>query len=597
MIQFILELFTSTEKAETMLANSIIEFIFVALFTIFVATIFIHIVLYFKVGKVRNYLKDTGRMEIEPLNEIKDDFNKRQINESVKVDTFVQEKFSNWRLLNIPMISLIKLVQMTVSVFILLGVLGTFIGLTISLGSINGTGDQLVEHVSGVLSGIDIAFYTSIIGMSFSLVMTVLIKILNTEFILTDLMLKVESQLEGFEQQGMGRMIEVSEAIHGSLQTISESFIGFKDYTAGLEQSAKDLAVFNEGLSENLTHFQELFQQMKIVTDGFSEGTNELNKNFKSLFNYFKKSDRRNERLVETFENTITKMNEVTQAQIDNFKVYEESVDELKEFTSSVLVEQQGVNDSLTDIKNENKNLVDTMGEHNRTFKKVFGSDLETELSGIKSYLNELRKGFDTVGNSIGTLPDALDVINKTQAEYKTLLTDRFDDLKEFNRTFNNHLKSHSTYSDNLNSQMNKASTTFEQMASKNNKLLNNINETNLQVKKTFSERDRQIDTNVEMLKSTLANYVANLEGTLGQKLDAVIRNISESMDRASGTINRDFTDMRRQSEDIQENHARATQQLLQDLGREIVTLNRQLERLGQQTQSVQRIGMNRNEF
>src|SRR5699024_11405662 len=77
-----------------------------------------------------------------------------------------------------------------------------------------------------------------------------------------------------------------------SLQSIEESFTGFKDYTAGLEQSAKDLAVFNGGLSENLGHFQELFQQMKGVTDGFSEGTNELNKNFKSLFTYFKKAER-----------------------------------------------------------------------------------------------------------------------------------------------------------------------------------------------------------------------------------------------------------------------------------------------------------------
>src|SRR5690625_4885907 len=239
MLQSILELFTTAEKAEAMLSSPIIELIFTTLFVLFAVTFAIHLAIYIKIKKVRNYLKDTNRMDIEPLQTFKKDFDRRQSSESIKVETFVEEKFSGWRLFNIPVISLIKLVQMTVSVFILLGVLGTFIGLTISLGSINAGGDQLVENVAGVLSGIDIAFYTSIVGMGFSLIMTVLVKAFNTEYMLTDLMLLTESNLEGHEQQGMNRIIEGSEAINqsilslqetnqDSLQSIEESFTGFK---------------------------------------------------------------------------------------------------------------------------------------------------------------------------------------------------------------------------------------------------------------------------------------------------------------------------------------------------------------------------------
>src|SRR5699024_1760635 len=149
MVQSILELFTSTEKAEMMLANPLIEFIFMALFLLFIVAAFVHIILFTKFRKVRNYLQDTGRMDIEPLHGMKDDFNKRQADESFKVETFVQEKFSSWRVFNVPAVSLIKLVQMTVSVFILLGVLGTFIGLTISLGSINTAEDRSEERRVG----------------------------------------------------------------------------------------------------------------------------------------------------------------------------------------------------------------------------------------------------------------------------------------------------------------------------------------------------------------------------------------------------------------------------------------------------------------
>src|SRR5690625_2808831 len=125
MIQAILELFTTEQKAEAMLASPIIEFIFMALFILFIITLIAHFTLFFKIKNIRNYVKDTHRLDIEPLQTSKQDFDQRQTEESMKVETFVQDKISSWRLLHIPIVSLIKLVQMTISVFILLGVLGT----------------------------------------------------------------------------------------------------------------------------------------------------------------------------------------------------------------------------------------------------------------------------------------------------------------------------------------------------------------------------------------------------------------------------------------------------------------------------------------
>ncbi|PIB40969.1 hypothetical protein AOA59_25880, partial [Pseudomonas sp. 2822-15] len=115
------------------------------------------------------------------------------------------------------------MIQMTVSVFILVGVLGTFIGLTMSLGSIDATGDQLVENVAAVLAGIDVAFATSIAGMGLSLIMTVLIKVFNTEYLMTDIMLKMESYLDENEQDAMGRLIDVSKAINTSIVELKDT--------------------------------------------------------------------------------------------------------------------------------------------------------------------------------------------------------------------------------------------------------------------------------------------------------------------------------------------------------------------------------------
>ncbi len=607
MIQAILELFTTEQKAEEMLASPMIEFIFIALFALFIITLIAHFTLFFKIKNIRNYVKDTNRLDIEPLQTFKQEFDQRQTEESMKVETFVQAKISSWRLLHIPIVSLIKLVQMTISVFILLGVLGTFIGLTISLGSIQMSGDQLVENISGVLSGIDVAFYTSIVGMGFSLIMTMLVRVFNTEYLLTDLMLKLESHLEGHEQHGMNRMIDVSELIHQavvhlqetneqSLQEIVQAFDGFKDYTAGLQQSAKDLAAFNDGLSENLTAFQTLFQKMKIVTDSFEVGTTQLNKNFDTLFSHFQKADRRNERMVSIFEHTYENIQNVQEAQINSFTEFDASVFELKDFTSSLLNEQKEVHQALETITKRTSSLVDMMGEHDTKLSDIFGNDLHTKLTNMTAYIGELAQNFDKVGTAIVTLPQALEVINETQAEHKHLLKDRFRELQAFNETFNEHIKNHTIESSAFDKHMRDATISYEQMTEKNLQLITEMNRTIGQVNQTFTQRDHQLESNITMLKDTLANYVSSLEGTLGQKLDTVVRNIENNMYQKHDGMNREFTEMRRISEEINQNHARAIQQLLQDLTREIQTMNRQLRLLGQSQVDHRPTGLDQHE-
>ncbi|MDL4839788.1 MotA/TolQ/ExbB proton channel family protein [Aquibacillus rhizosphaerae] len=598
MLESILQLFVSEDKAQTILANQSIEIIFMVLLVTFVVTFVVHITLFNKLKKIRNYLNETNRMDIDPLRDFKKQFVRKQQEESVKVETFIQEKFSSWRVFNLPVVSLIKMIQATVSVFILIGVLGTFIGLTMSLGSINSGGTQLVEDVASVLSGIDVAFYTSIAGMGFSLIMTVIIKAFNTEYLLTDIMLKVESNLEEQEENGMGRLISVSETINNSilglqetnqqsLQGIESSFKGFQDYTTGLQQSAEDLAKFNQGLSSNLKEFQVLFDSIKKTTDGFDKGTSKLNKNFDQLFTYFKRMDGRNERIANTFEETYEKVKEVSTVQTETLNRFEESVNDLKKFSSSILDGQEAVNNSLNTINKKSNDLVLRMADHNKEFKQIFGDDLSAKLDGITSYLGELSRDFDKLGNSIVHLPSALETINKTQTEYKHLLTDRFDELKKFNQEFNQHLKAHATDSIVFEQHLRDATNTYEQVGMKNNQLINEINGTISQLNSSFNQRENQLEANVTVLKDTLSQYVNNLEGTLGDKLDRVIRNIGDYVEMTNQGIKKEFKELRLITEEIQQSSSRYTQQTFNELNQEIQKLNHQLHSFSQEAVKV----------
>ena len=510
------------------------------------------------------------------------------------METFVQQKFSSWRMFNIPVVSLTKMIQMTVSMFILVGVLGTFIGLTMSLGSIDSTGDQLVENVASVLAGIDVAFYTSIAGMGLSLIMTLIIRLANTEYLLTDIMLKMESYLEANEQNGMARLIEVSETINSSivdlrktneqsLGIIEKSFKGFQEYTVGLQKAAEDLSHFNEGLSNNLKVFTNLFTKIQEVTNGFDATVTKVNNNFDQLFSYLNKMDKRNERMTHAFQETYNKMETLATAQINTMNHFEDAVEDWKNYLSSISNRQEATHAAFEKMNAQSGNLVKLMKENNKQFKGVFGEDVSSQLGSIHSSLRELTDDFAKLGNSIVQLPDALEMINTAQGEYKHLLLDRFDDLKEFNKDFNHHLKVHSADSSSFEKQMSEAASSYEQMGVKNNQLISEINRSINQMTDSFNQRENQLESSVGVLKDTLSRYVANLDGTLGDKLDKVSRNLGDYVLDMNGAIKKEFKQISEITDENQQKNIRLTQQSIKDLNQEFQNLTRQLRSVTQE--------------
>ncbi|MFN7249630.1 MAG: MotA/TolQ/ExbB proton channel family protein [Anaerobacillus sp.] len=594
MVEAILKLFMTEQQAQSILSSPLIEFIFMVLFVTFAIAVFVHLIMFSRLRRIRNYLNTSNSLDIDPLNRFQAEFEIKNKQESLKVETFIQKKFSSWRMFNVPVVSLIKIIQMTVSVFILVGVLGTFIGLTMSLGSIDSTGDQLVENVALVLAGIDVAFYTSIAGMSLSLLMSVITRVANTEYLLTDIMLKTEGYLEENEPDAMARLIKVSETINSSivqlretneesLQSIVQSFKGFQDYTVGLQQSAKDLAKFNEGLSQNLKDFTVLFTSIKEVTTGFESGVTKLNKNFSQLFTYFNSMDKRNELLTTTFTETYKKIKELSTSQTDTMTQFQAAVEDWKNYISTIAERQDSIHASFERMIGQSDNLVKLMKENNQQFKGIFGNDLSSKLAGISTYLKELKSDFDKLGNSIVRLPDALETINVAQGEYKNLLSDRFDELKEFNRDFGNHLKTHAADSQAFDRQLNDATRSYEQISMKNNQLLSEVNRTISQMKDSFNHRESQIEASVGILKDTLSRYVSNLEGSLGDRLDKVSRNIGDYVVDMNDTIKKEFKQIGEITEDNQQRSARHLQQAINELGQEFQNLNRLLQSLSQE--------------
>lgn len=604
MVRFILGLFTTEQKIEAILTHPIIEFIFIVLLVTFALAMVMHLALYSYIRPLRNHLKRTGRMDMVPLDHFQEDFAKERKAGSVPVETFVQEKFSQWRYLGVPIVHLIKMIQATVSVFILLGVLGTFIGLTISLGSLSTASDQFVENAASVLSGIDVAFYTSIMGMGFSLLMTLLIHLLNTEFILTDLMLMVETSLTEENKQGMGKLIDVSTSIHqavldsseanqSSLHEVIQSFTGFQEYTIGLEQSAKDLKAFNEGLSQNLIEFQQLFLSMEEVTAEIGTGTDTLNENFSQLFSYMEQAEEKRTKDIEMIESIHGQIFTTASLQKETSESFTEFLDDIETFLTNGLSEQAKIQQSFTLVVEKSEQLVKTMEGHHQEFKKVFGQNIGDGLKEIEVHLDQLANDFDQLGTTFTDLPVVLTAINDTQDEYRQLLANRFRDMDTFNQSFGNYLRELAKESTQMEKNIREAAGTFEQVSHQNHQSLQEINQSLTQIDQAFSQRDNQFDRNNELSRDLLTDMMRKMTDTLDHRLDQMTRQVDDVMRRTGEDIQREFSDLQRMQEEALQTNMRLLHQLVQEVSREMQGLHRQIH----QRQLSQQGGLKPNEF
>lgn len=574
MLEGILQLFTTEQKVQAMLEAPIIRLIFILLFVGFLVSFVVHIVLYLQMKRLNQYVKSTGRLDIEPLLTMQKKY-ATQDDHDLSVETFIQEQFSNWRLFNIPVVSLMKMIRATISIFILLGVLGTFIGLTISLGAIQVEGDELVEHIVGVLSGIDVAFYTSIVGMSCSLLMTVGTHVLNTEHLLTDLMLSVESTLEQQGERGMSELVNTSQSIYKEITDLRETnersmgevvnaFTGFKDYTAGLQQSAKDLALFNEGLTANLKHFQTIFNAMEKQTNEFQVGTDRLNENFTTIINYFQSADERHEYIAKRLERTFDHVEVAVENQRETTGEISEIVKDLQSYTSDSLDEQKQVANHLTTVNHSMEGLTNEMNRHNEQFKRLFGNQVSDRLERIGKYINHLAGRFDTLDETIVHLPEALHLIADAYNDHRDLVLDRFQEIKHFNETFHEHLRQHQRESAAFDQQINKATTTFETMGRENEQLIQSIHRITADMQRDFQDRDHQVEGSLQQMQQTLSDYINRLEQSLGSQLQQVQEQMNQTTNQRLNQLISEFANLRQLHEQLLQEQTRAIQQLMQ---------------------------------
>lgn len=153
-----------------------------------------------------------------------------------------------------------------------LGILGTFLGLSMGLGSFNGNDIYTIsDNVGPLLSGMKVAFHTSVYGIFFSLVFTYVYR-----SIMADAYEKLENFQNAFKQfaqpqvatedENSAAMVIYQASMANAMKQVLELLKGSaKEQTAGVERIVNQ---FTEQMTNTMgVNFQKLGNALRTATE------------------------------------------------------------------------------------------------------------------------------------------------------------------------------------------------------------------------------------------------------------------------------------------------------------------------------------------
>ncbi len=451
--------------------------VFVVLCSLFVIDIGLYICIWINMLFL-NWQVNKGHIYQEPMKNILQGFEELLDLSTHQVNTraYVEDFFSRYKatlipiILKFPVISTIKFIKNTVSLFILVGVLGTFVGIYTSLvkvlnpniGETEGITQVLtgLDSITPVLSGMGTAFATSIVGMSLALLTTFILKLFNAEQFLSGIMVRLVNYLDNEVRITKKSFVAKSfKRLDANIQ------IGFKNINENLKN------IFNEikGLTNFSDQFEEVSESVRELAVN-SEDLQEISASFrnkKEVGNLIQSMDRLQESMdkFSNYQQNLSQQSvlikDIYEEQRKIVEIYDplqEEQEKLKELIEETLKQQQVITANYDQVL-ENINLVKEKFEDNihyntEEFKKTishfrnsFSKEMNRNVSTFAEHVelsNQLiNKGFDSIIDKF----DNMDlVLGKYLNGVAFNASDLEDTIKELNGTVNslgNNLRQH----------------------------------------------------------------------------------------------------------------------------------------------------------
>lgn len=333
----------------------------------------------------------------------------------INLTSFIEEIASNLTYKNQYILDVIKNIKNSSSICILLGVLGTFVGLSIMLMSVDTK--DIINSLPATISSMQTAFTTSIFGIVGSMIINVFIKMHNCEHNLLQLMLRLENLITSEVTHSKSQVIDLKiEDVKNTIKQISKSIEAIERF----DKISRDLSEFNEGFISGIESLKSLLEGSGNSIRTFDQSVRKLDKQFNilnlrfnKLFDKYDNQDEINNEILVEIKESSKNIYHTTESQIkirDYIKnlsailgVYERSTQDLIErllsYEEEIVNNQQDIHNKKCDLDESIKKLSSIVSSSSEEIQNkleiVFNYiDLYKDASSLSK--NEIESFVDT---------------------------------------------------------------------------------------------------------------------------------------------------------------------------------------------------------
>lgn len=373
-----------------------------------------------------------------------------------------------------------------------IGVLGTFVGISIGLWKFNP--NDITSSVPLLLSGMKIAFATSIIGMAASIFMKYIALKNEDEENIDDIM-ELFNTMIAESRNVNNTLIENQKQTENVLNKVSEIWASHQENLT-VELKSEILNLNNNTISKQ----EELIGEFKKLGECFTllnSGVNNLltwQENYKEIIENTTKE-------LETVIQTIHNADESIESISKNSSLIKENNENLSEVlkeinkTQNVIIES---NKSIIEISNTAKESIPQINEHftnidNRTKESTayLQTLISENLNNIKSYLEKITE----------------DVLSKTTQSI-------YENNRQFKYEISEHISQCKMLIYSLKDLIPDINEHLLSTQKRFNKTLIHFNE---EVQNSFKENTYEINKQVQLLKENTANINNTLDDTISE--------------------------------------------------------------------------------
>lgn len=301
-----------------------------------------------------------------------------------------------------------RFVKHTVSILVILGLLGTFLGLTISVGELvrllgNSSSVEIVTNFSSIIdgllysvSGMAVAFVTSLVGIGCSIIITLLGIIIDCEEARETLMVNIEEYLDNYlaltisngrenEYTRLNKALkeaftEFGAKIESSLQKAVNS-IGDR-----LSNTVMDVSLSSKALESTVEKFDASLKRFAVNIKDFSEFNNSLKNNI--------------ERMDVNFIKVTDALKNASKIIVDNYALVERFSKDIRSATDEMSSYNKQIVQDVSSLVGEVKITVSSVKE----LGEVLSRTMETRTRDVEQYQRKFNEIMQKLSNQIDTL-------------------------------------------------------------------------------------------------------------------------------------------------------------------------------------------------